>query len=308
MAEDPKSKETEKDESKKDASEKAEPEKAESKKDASAKAESKKDASAKDEPKKDEASEAKSAPDAEEAEEKKSAAPARHEDEGDDGEEEEEEDEDEEDDEDDEDEEDEDEEDAPPARPKKKRPALLLAQYDSSAKILHAAEKVRDAGYTKWDSHSPFPVHGMDAAMGLKDSKLGFFVFAAGFCGVTGAYLMMWWMGGVDYRIPIGDKPGFSLPSSVPIMFELMVLASAWGAILTMLGMNKLPRHNHPLFESERFRSATDDQFFISIEVEDPKFDMDKTRALLEKTHALAVELVEDEVEVEEAEAKEAHS
>lgn len=273
MAEDPKSKATEKDESEKDESEKGEPE-------------SKKDAGP---------AEAKSAPDAHEAEaEEKSSAHA--EDEGDDGEDEEED-----------EEEDEDEEEEPTkAPPQKKRPALLLAQYDTSAKVLHAAEKVRDAGYTRWDAHSPFPVHGMDSAMGLKDSKLGFFVFTAGLCGVTGAYLMMWWMGSVDYPIPIGDKPGFSLPSSVPIMFELMVLASAWGAILTMLGMNKLPRHHHPLFESERFRGATDDQFFISVEVEDPKFDMDKTRALLEKTHALAVELVEDVVE--EAEVKEAHS
>lgn len=187
-----------------------------------------------------------------------------------------------------------------------KRVALYLAQYDTSAKVLHAAEKVRKAGYTRWDTHTPFPVHGMDGAMGLPDSKVGWIVFFAGLTGVSGAYLMMWWMGGVDYPLVVGGKPGFTLPSSVPIMFELMVLLSSFGAILGMLHLNNLPRHHHPVFESERFRAASDDQFFISIEAEDPKFDVEKTKAILEGTHPVAVELVE-EVVADEEEKKEAH-
>jgi hypothetical protein len=189
----------------------------------------------------------------------------------------------------------------------KKRVALYLAQYDSSAKVLHAAEKVRKAGYTKFDAHSPFPVHGMDAAMGLPDSKVGWIVFFSGLTGVCGAYLMMWWMGGVDYPLVVGGKPGFTLPSSVPIMFELMVLLSAFGAIFGMLHLNKMPRHHHPLFESETFRAATDDKFFISIEAEDPKFDLAETKSILEGTHPTLVELVEEPIE-EEVEEEEHHS
>lgn len=190
----------------------------------------------------------------------------------------------------------------------KKRVALYLAQYDTSAKVLHAAERVRKAGYTKFDTHTPFPVHGMDAAMGLPDSRVGWIVFFSGLTGVSGAYLMMWWMGGVDYPLIVGGKPGFTLPSSVPIMFELMVLLSAFGALFGMLHLNKLPRHHHPVFESDTFRSSSDDKFFISIEAEDPKFDLAETKSVLEGTHPETLELVEEPVdEDEEEEAEEGH-
>ncbi len=186
-----------------------------------------------------------------------------------------------------------------------KRTALLLAKYDTTAQVLHAAEKVRKAGYTKYDVHSPFPVHGMDAAMALPDSRVGWIVFFSGLAGVSGAYLMMWWMGGVDYPLVVGGKPGFTLPSSVPIMFELMVLLSSFGALFGMLHLNRLPRHHHPVFESETFRSATDDKFFVSIEAEDPKFDVAETKALLEGTHAVSVELVEETLPDDEEHAEE---
>jgi len=189
----------------------------------------------------------------------------------------------------------------------KKRVALYLAQYDTSAKVLHAAERVRKAGYTKFDTHTPFPVHGMDAAMGLPDSRVGWIVFFSGLTGVSGAYLMMWWMGGVDYPLVVGGKPGFTLPSSVPIMFELMVLLSAFGALFGMLHLNKLPRHHHPVFESETFRSASDDKFFISIEAEDPKFDLAETKSVLEGTHPATLELVEEPLDEDEEEEAEEH-
>ena len=99
-------------------------------------------------------------------------------------------------------------------------PALILAEFDTPAQIMHAAEKFRDAGYTAFDTHTPFPVHGMDAAMGMKDSKLGAIVFPIGLTGTTLAWLMMWWMNGVDYPLVIGGKPPYSLPSMIPIMFE----------------------------------------------------------------------------------------
>jgi hypothetical protein len=189
----------------------------------------------------------------------------------------------------------------------KKRVALYLAKYDTAHGVLHAAEKVREAGYTKFDAHTPFPIHGMDDAMGLPDSRVGWIVFFSGLTGVSGAYLMMWWMGGVDYPLVVGGKPGFTLPSSVPIMFELMVLLSAFGAIFGMLHLNKLPRHHHPVFESETFRSASDDRFFISIESEDPKFDLEETKSVLEKTHPSALELVEEPLEDDDEPHEEGH-
>ena len=178
-------------------------------------------------------------------------------------------------------------------------PALLLAEFHSTGEVLHAAERVRDAGYVRWDAHTPFPVHGMDRAMGLRDSRLGWIVIVFALTGLTGAFAMMHWMNGVDYPIVVGDKPPGApegLPSMVPILFELTILLSAFGAVLGMLHLNRLPRHHHPLFESDRFRSASDDRFFISIEANDPKFDADKTRLLLEGAHAAHVEVIEEDL------------
>ena len=175
--------------------------------------------------------------------------------------------------------------------------SLLLAEFDSPGAVLHAAEKVRDAGYKDWDTHTPFPIHGMDAAMGMKDSILGRIAFPVGLTGPTRAFLMIWWMNAVDYPIVIGGKPPFSLPSMIPIMFELTVLLSAFAAVFGMFGLNKLPRHHHPLFNSERFSSFSNDKFFLSIESTDPKWNVEKTRELLESCHASHIELVQDDDE-----------
>jgi len=188
-----------------------------------------------------------------------------------------------------------------------KKPTLLLAEFDSPARVLHAAERLRDAGYTKFDSHSPFPIHGMDAAMGLPDSKLGWIVLCGGLTGVTTAVVMIWWMNGVDYPLIIGGKPPFSIPPSVPIMFELTVLFSAFSALFGMLHLNRLPRHHHPIFDSDRFQGCSDDKFFLSVEVEDPKYDAERTRALLEKLHPTHVELVEETIETVVAHEDEDH-
>lgn len=176
-------------------------------------------------------------------------------------------------------------------------PALLLAEYDTPAKCLHAAEALRDAGYTQFDTHSPFPIHGMDAAMGLKDSKLGLIVFPAALTGTTLAFLMMWWMNGVDYPLVIGGKPPYSLPSQVPIMFELTILFSAFSTVFGMFHLNRLPRHHHPIFNSERFKGFSDDKFFVSVESSDPKWSIEKTKKILEGAHASHVELVYDDDE-----------
>ena len=176
------------------------------------------------------------------------------------------------------------------------KPALYLAEYETPGAVMHAAEKVRDAGYTHFDAHTPFPIHGMDRAMGLPDSPLGWIVFFGGLTGVAAAFAMMYWMNGIDYRIVVGGKPPEAIPSMVPILFELMVLFSSFAAVLGMFGLNQIPRHNHPIFESDRFKRMTDDRFFLSVEADDPKFHLEKTRELLERTDPHGIELLEEEV------------
>lgn len=188
-----------------------------------------------------------------------------------------------------------DEEHVKPARPKQKRPVLYLAEFETPGQVHHAAEKVRDAGYRRWDVHTPFPVHGMDKAMGLGDSRLGWIVLACGLTGCSLAFLLIWYTNGVDYPLVIGGKPPFSFPSMVPVMFELTILLSAFGTVLGMLGLNQLPRHHHPVFYSERFERGTDDRFFISVEASDDKFDLEETRALLESLSPAHLELIQEE-------------
>ncbi|NOU29900.1 MAG: DUF3341 domain-containing protein [Polyangiaceae bacterium] len=178
-----------------------------------------------------------------------------------------------------------------------KKPALYLAQYETPGACLHAAEKLRDAGYKNFDAHTPFPVHGMDAAMGMGDSKLGWIVLPAGITGCALAFTMMYWMNAVDYPIVIGGKPPGAIPSMIPIMFELTVLLSCLTTVFGMFGLNKIPRHHHPIFNSDRFAAATDDKFFISVEVEDPKFHLERTKKVLEGTHPTFIELVEDDAD-----------
>jgi hypothetical protein len=177
-----------------------------------------------------------------------------------------------------------------------KRPALYLAEFETPDAIVKAAEGVRDAGYSKWDVHTPYPLHGMDDAMGLPDSRLGWIVLACGLTGLSLAVTMIQWMNGYDYPLVIGGKPADAIPSMVPIMFELTVLLSSFGAVFGMLGLNQIPRHHHPIFASERFEAFSTDKFFVSIEAEDPKFDVEKTKELLSAMGPSHLELVEEEV------------
>lgn len=170
----------------------------------------------------------------------------------------------------------------------------ILVEFEDVDDLRTAAETVRDAGYTKWDCHSPFPIHGMDGAMGIQPTVLPWMVLGAGATGGTIALLMQWWMNAVDYPTIISGKPFFSLPANIPIIFELTILLSALTAVGGLFALNGLPMHYHPLFSNERFARVTDDRFFLVIEAADPKFDLEQTRQLLDSFGGTAVETVED--------------
>ena len=168
----------------------------------------------------------------------------------------------------------------------------LLAEFATPAALYHASERIRDEGYTRWDAHTPFPVHGLEKAMGLKASPLPFFVFAGAMMGAGGALYLQYWISAVAYPLVVSGKPYFSWPAFIPITFELGVLFGSLASLLGMLGLNQLPRHHHPLFASERFKRASDDRFFVSIEARDPKVEAAATARLLRECHAEAVETV----------------
>lgn len=173
-------------------------------------------------------------------------------------------------------------------------PYGIIAEFETPADAMHAAETVRDAGFRKWDVFTPFPVHGMDKAMGLKNSKVGWFSFLGGVTGYTTGMLMIWFMNKFDYPVLIGGKPLFSPFSAFPPSYELTILLGAFGALGGMLLLNRLPRLHHPLLKHKRFEQATHDKFFVVIETTDPKYNEPETRKLLEATGSKHIEMVEE--------------
>lgn len=170
----------------------------------------------------------------------------------------------------------------------------LLAEFETPDALLDAAARVRQAGYTRWDAYTPYPVHGLDRAMGLRDTRLPWIVLAAGITGAASGILMQWWMNAIDYPFVVGGKPLFSLPAQIPIAFELTILFGAIACVVALFAFAGLPRFSHPAFRSARFRRVTSDRFFIAIEVSDPKFEIEHTEALLREAGSAQVEWLEE--------------
>lgn len=168
----------------------------------------------------------------------------------------------------------------------------VLAEYDTPGELVEAARKVRDAGYTQFDCYSPFPVHGIDDAIGIRRTRLPILIFAGGFAGTIGGLLLQWWTNAYNWPWNISGKPAWSLPANVPIIFETTILLAVLSAFFGMWIFNKLPQVWHPFFRSERFNHVTDDAFLLGIEARDRRFDPIATPALLSDTGALSVEAV----------------
>ena len=181
--------------------------------------------------------------------------------------------------------------------------AGVMAEYDNVDDVYAAAETVRDAGYRRWDVHSPFPIHGIEKAMAIRPTILPWICLGGGLAGLFGGlFLTVWtmagnfpWAGGLSgYTYLISGKPFIALPQFIPIIFECTILIASFSAGIGMLLLNALPLLYNPLFKSERFRRVTDDRFFVVIDATDPRFDERKTADLLRGTKPLSLEYVID--------------
>ncbi|MCL4206084.1 MAG: DUF3341 domain-containing protein [Pirellulaceae bacterium] len=171
----------------------------------------------------------------------------------------------------------------------------LVAEFDSPEALLAAGARVRGEGYRKTDAFSPFPIHGIDEAMGIRPTGLPWLVLIAGLGGGTVALVGQWWTNAIDYPFLISGKPLFSLPANIPVIFELTILLAGATAFLGMLALNRLPRLSNPLLRKANFLRATTDRFFLMIEAADPKFDAVRTRSLLESLQPVSIEVCESE-------------
>lgn len=159
----------------------------------------------------------------------------------------------------------------------------LIATFDNPPALYRAAEQVRDAGYKNWDCITPFPVHGIDRAMGLRRSIVPRVSLVGGILGFCTGMSLIWWANGFQYKLIVGGKPFFSPLFAFPISYELTILFTAFATIIGMFVLNGLPMYYHPVLKYDQIKRGLDDTFFIVVEARDPRFNLANTKALLEK-------------------------
>jgi len=168
-----------------------------------------------------------------------------------------------------------------------------LARFAGPVELLDAVRRLHALGYRRLDAYSPFPIHGMDQALGLKRSKVPAIVLAGGLFGAAFAQTLQWYQSTRAYPLITAGKPLNSAEAFVPITFETTILYAAFGAVFGMLALNGLPRLYHPVFRGKSFARASTDGFFLSVEARDPLFDRREIVALLEALGGTEVELIE---------------
>lgn len=168
----------------------------------------------------------------------------------------------------------------------------LLAEFTNPKTLVDGATSVREAGYSNFDCYTSFPIHGLDKAMGLRPSPIGYMVFVGGVSGFCLSILMIWFMNAFDYPVVISGKPFFAFFPVIPVLFESTILLSVFTNIGSMLALNRLPKPYNPLFNVENFERVLDDKFFIYIESTDDKYDSKATEAFLKGIGAINVEAV----------------
>ncbi len=158
----------------------------------------------------------------------------------------------------------------------------IMAEFDTPTELVDAATKARLAGYTKTDAFSPFPLHEIDEALGIKRSILPMLVFCGGVTGLLSGIALQVFVHYIDYPLNIGGRPYLSWVSFVPPAYELTILLAGFTAVFGMLFLNGLPRPYHPVFNVPRFALATREKFFLVIEAADPKYSYDDVRSFME--------------------------
>ncbi|HEY4301559.1 MAG TPA: DUF3341 domain-containing protein [Candidatus Didemnitutus sp.] len=159
----------------------------------------------------------------------------------------------------------------------------LIAAFDTAPDLYHACEQVRDAGFRRWDAITPFPMHGLDAAMGLPRSKVPRISLIGGITGFCTGMSLIWFTDAYAYPLIVGGKPFFSPLFAFPVSYELTILFTAFATISGMFYLNGLPMHYHPLQKAPQLTRLLDDRMHIVIESADPKFNAATTREFLAK-------------------------
>ena len=168
----------------------------------------------------------------------------------------------------------------------------LLAEFPQPEDLLAATSAAHSAGYRRMDAYTPFPVHGLSEAIGLRQTRLPLVVLVGGIIGAVAGFGLQYWYETSHYPMNVGGRPHNSWPSFIVITFECTILFASLSAVLGMLALNGLPQPYHPLFNVPSFELASRSHFFLCIEARDPKFDFDDTRVFLEGLRPMAIYVV----------------
>lgn len=170
---------------------------------------------------------------------------------------------------------------------------LVIAEFASADALLEGTTKVREAGHKGLDTHSPYPIHGLEKALGLGRPKIPTIVLCGAIAGACIAYSMIYFMNAFDWPINVANRPPHSPPTNIPITFELAVLLAGTSSFFGFFTLARLPQPYHPVFETELLNRASIDSFFLSIELP-PGEAPDKAVADATAAGATTVEVVEE--------------
>jgi hypothetical protein len=170
-----------------------------------------------------------------------------------------------------------------------KGPYALVGEFDTPEQLMKAAEDARHTGFSQMDAYSPFPIHGLSEAIGFRDTKVPWTVFIFGLIGLLTGYTLQWYTSVIDYPMNVGGKPLNSIPAFIPVSYECTILFAAFSAAIGMFIYNKLPQPYHPIFNTRGFERASQDRFFLAVEVNDPKFDSKEVEKVMRRNGALEV-------------------
>lgn len=169
----------------------------------------------------------------------------------------------------------------------------LVAEFDNADALIAAAKKAREAGYSRLDGYTPYPVPEVADAIGFPRSEIGAIMFIGGMIGAISGFMMLNWVSGHDYPHIVAGKPYLlSWPMFIPITWELLVLTASLSGVIGLFALCGLPMPYHPLFNVTQFARASKDRFFLAIESVDPQYDATKTKSFLGGLSPLSVEEV----------------
>src|SRR6267143_651760 len=171
----------------------------------------------------------------------------------------------------------------------------VMGEFGTPEELLHAVEKVRQAGYARFDAFAPFPVEGLSEAVGLKRNLVPAITLLGGLAGGVGGFGLQYWASAITYPLNIGGRPLNSWPAFIPVTFELTILGASLSAVLGMLALNRLPQPHHPVFNVKRFTHASSDCFFLCIQARDPQFSLTDSARFLQSLNAVHVDEVQDD-------------